>query len=68
MLGVSISFWDLKGSDDLVSTSILTGFAVLSENPGLSPRLPSVVTSIVTASSYQSLLPYMLFHPPPNTV
>ena len=68
MLGVSVTFWSLNGSDDLLSTSILTGFAVLPDDPGLSPRLRAIFTSIPAASHYQFMLPYGLFHPPPFSV
>lgn len=68
MLGVSVTFWNLNGSDDLLSTSILTGFAVLPDDPGLAPRLFAIRTSIPAASHYQFLLPYGLFHPPPFSV
>jgi hypothetical protein len=64
MLGVSVTFWNLNGSDDLLSTSILTGFAVLPDNSELAPRLLAMFTSIPAASHYQFLLPYGLFHPP----
>jgi len=68
MLGVSVTFWNLNGSDDLLSTSILTGFAVLADGPGLAPRLLATFTSIPAASHYQFLLPHGLFHPPPFSV
>jgi len=68
MLGVSVTFWNLNGSDDLLSTSILTGFAVLPDDPGLAPRLLATFTSIPAESHYQFLLPYGLFHPPPFSV
>ena len=64
MLGVAISFWDLNGTDDLLSNSILTGFAVLSDDPGLFLRLCSMFILIATASIYQSLLSSGLFRPP----
>jgi len=64
MLGVAISFWDLNGTDDLLSNSILTGFAVLSDDPGLFPGLRSIFVLIAAASLYQSLLSYGLFRPP----
>ena len=64
MLGVSVSFWNLNGTDDLLSNSILTGFAVLSDDPGLSLRLYFIFILIATASIYQSLLSYGLFRPP----
>jgi len=64
ILGVSISFWDLNGSDDVLSNSILTGFAVLPDDPGLPPVLRSIFTLIVSPSVYQALLPYRLFRPP----
>lgn len=64
MLGVSVSFWNLNGTDDLLGNSILTGFAILSEDPGLSLRLCSIFILIATASIYQSLLSYGLFRPP----
>lgn len=68
MLGVSVTFWNLNGSDDLLSTSILTGFAVLPDDPGLAPRLLATFTSIPAASHYQFLLPHWLFHPPPFSI
>ena len=68
ILGVSISFWDLNGSDDVLSNSILTGFATLSNDPWLSPLLRSLFAFIATASIYQSMLSYRLFRPPLVTV
>ena len=68
MLGVSVTFWNLNGSDDLLSTPILTGFAVLPDDPGLAPRLLATFASIPAVSQYQFLLPYGLFHPPPFSV
>src|SRR5215467_14163259 len=68
MLGVSVIFWNLNGSDDLLSTSILTGFAVLPDDPGLMPRLLTMFTSIPAASYYQFPLPHGLSHPPPVSV
>lgn len=68
ILGVSISFLDLNGSDDVLSNSILTGFATLSNDPWLSPLLRSLFTFIATASIYQSMLSYRLFRPPLVTV
>ena len=64
MLGVSVTFWNLNGSDDLLSTSILTGFAVIPDDPGLSPVLRSRSEERRTASHYRFLLPQGLFHPP----
>jgi hypothetical protein len=67
MLGVAISFWDLNGSDDLLITSILTGFAVLSEE-AVFLVLDSLFTSIPTASLYEALVPDGFFHPPMSSV
>ena len=68
ILGVSISFWDLNGSDEVLSNSILTGFATLSDTPWLSPLLRSLFTFIATASVYHSIFLYRLFRPPLLTV
>jgi hypothetical protein len=68
ILGVSISFLDLNGSDDVLSNSILTGFATLSNDPWLSPLLRSLFAFIATASFYQAMLSYRLFRPPLVTV
>jgi hypothetical protein len=68
ILGVSISFWDLNGSDEVLSNSILTGFATLSDDPWLSPLLRSLFAFIVTASMYHSMFLYRLFRPPLSTV
>ena len=68
ILGVSISFWDLNGSDEVLSNSILTGFATLSDDPWLSPLLRSLFAFIATASMYHSMFLYRLFRPPLLTV
>jgi len=68
MLGVSVSFWDLNGSDDLLSNSILTGFAVLPDDPVLFPGLCSIFVLIAAASLYQSLFSYSLLRPPHSFV
>lgn len=68
ILGVSISFLDLNGSDEVLSNSILTGFATLSDDPWISPLLRSLFTFIATASVYHSIFLYRLFRPPLLTV
>lgn len=64
ILGVAVSFWDLNGSDDPFTTSLLSGFAVLPNESVLSPLLHCLFASIVAGSSYQYLRQDMLFRPP----
>ncbi len=64
ILGVTVTFWDLNGSSDLVASSLLEGFAVLPGDPVLSPILPSWVTAIVEEDAHRDLREQMVFHPP----
>jgi hypothetical protein len=64
ILGVAVSFWDLNGSDDPFSISLMTGFAVLPSASVMSPVLQCLLGFTITGSSYQHLRQYMLFHPP----
>ena len=64
ILGVPVSFWDLNGSDDPFTTSLMIGFAVLPSRLVESPLLQCIRAFTKTEPSYQRLRQYMLFHPP----
>ena len=64
ILGVAVSFWDLNGSDDPFTTSLLSGFAVLPSESVLSPLVHCLFAIIAIESSYQYLRQDRLFRPP----
>jgi hypothetical protein len=64
MLGVSVAFWDLDGSSDLVESLLLEGFAVLFGEPVLPPLLQFLFASVWITLVYRLLRPHILFHPP----
>lgn len=64
MLGVSLAFWDLNGSSDLVESSLLEGFAIISTEPVLSPIFRSLYSSDTVSLTYQRSPQHLFFHPP----
>jgi len=65
ILGVPLTFWDLDGSSDLVESSLLEGFAIVSNEPVLSPSLQSLYLSNTHSLAYLLSPQYLFFHPPP---
>ncbi len=64
ILGVPLTFWDLDGSCDLVESSLLEGFAIVSEEPLLSPILRSSSLSSTDPLACPLAPQYLFFHPP----
>lgn len=65
ILGAPLTFWDLDGSCDLVESSLLEGFAIVSDEPVLSPLLRSSSLSSTDPLTCPFAPQYLFFHPPP---
>ena len=64
ILGASVSFWDLNAASDLVESSLLEGFTLISDEAPWSPQFCSVVLSSMTSSNYRLVVSNVFFHPP----
>ena len=64
MLGVPLSLWELDGSSDIAGSSILEGFAVISNEPVLFPSSQSQFAFSRIDHHYIHLGQHLFFHPP----
>lgn len=65
MLGVPMSLWDLEGTSDPVASSLLEGFAIISDPINMNPLSMSQRVSDSRPPAYRVSPQYLFFHPPP---
>ena len=68
MVGLPVTFWDLDGSSDLVESSLLEGFAIISVKPTLFPIFRSMYSCETVSVAYRLSAQHLIFHPPPPIV
>lgn len=64
VLGVPVSLWNLEVPDDLLESSLLEGFSILSHSWSSLPFPPSDIVPLRKFSAPKTLLAHSLFHPP----
>ena len=64
ILGVETAFWNLMGSEDMFTSSLLEGFAILSAQLPVCPVFRKGVISGVDTRLQASLIQNHFFHPP----